>query len=109
MLCRYFGSGRQYRLAGTHLVRTNSKVSTLIHEFDELKSSKSHGYTTCFFDDGAALYAIFSYEGEPEVPIRVKLSGCSFASNGRYRLGFPMTKRLTQRLMRLTRAVEGSA
>jgi hypothetical protein len=106
MLCRYFGSGRHYRLAGAHLIRTNSKVAILTREFDGLKPSTSHGYHSCFFDDGAALYAIFSYEGEPEVPVRVKLSGCESASNGRYFRGFPMTTRLTQRLMRLTRMVD---
>ena len=113
-LCRYFGSGygqtpktqpRAGRLQGERILRDSARVDSIAREFDRLPMVRK-GVYTCPADEGAVLYAIFSYEGEPNVPIEVHLSGCMDAWNGGTKRAVYATPHLRHRLEML--AISGS-
>ena len=105
-LCRYYGYGikqtpktqaRAGKLQGERILRNPVAVRSIAREFNRLKKL-SNQPTTCFFDEGAVLYAIFNYEDEPNVPVEVHLSGCLSAYNGRTKRAGYATPRLRHRL-----------
>jgi hypothetical protein len=110
-LCRYFGLGtnqtpktqaRVGRLEAERLL--SPRVARSIGgEFNDLRRLPRGAAYSCPSDEGAILYAIFSYASEPAVPVEVELSGCRFARNGQSR-AVAMTPRLLNRLLGLTRS-----
>jgi hypothetical protein len=114
-LCRYYGFGsfghqtrktqaRVGKLRTERVLRKGADVRSIAREFDALREFPK-GPIRCPADEGARLYAIFSYgtEGEPSVPVEVSLSGCRGASNGRTKRAVFTTPALLTRLETLTR------
>lgn len=109
-LCRYYGSGyrqtpktrgRIGKLRSERVLRKATAVRSIAAEFDSLTEFPK-GPIYCPADEGARLYAIFAYaNGEPVVPVEVKLSGCTFVSNGQ-KGGYWATTQLIRRLKALT-------
>jgi hypothetical protein len=109
LLCRYYGFGinqtpktqaRAGKLGAERWLHRPGVVRSISREFNDLPQLPRHGAISCPSDEGAMLYAIFHYAGEPPVPVEIHLSGCRFASNGRAR-AVAMTPRLLNRLARL--------
>jgi hypothetical protein len=112
-LCRYYGFGE----AGKQTPKTQARAGELqdqaeVHgqdllesltlEFKELTPAPK-GPVSCPFDEGAEMYAVFSYpHGEP-VFLRIGLSGCRFVAGAAPR-GRSLNRSLEKRLERL---VEG--
>lgn len=106
LLCRYAGSGN---LGRERWLSKPTSVESLIRAFDQLQAAPSgpHG---CFFDNGASMLAYFAYGQEPQVPLRIGLSGCTEAYNGHPGLGaFVLTPSLVRRLKALTAIQSGGA
>ena len=111
-LCRYYGFGgfehqtpktqaRAGDLQGERVLRNSIPVrSPIAREFNRLRMLP-RGLHTCPADEGAVLYAIFSYDGEPNVSVEVHLSGCTGAWNGRTKRGGYATPHLRHRLEKL--------
>jgi len=109
LLCRYWGYGmlkqtrETQKRAGTLMserrFERRSLVRSISGEFD--RARPAHGTYSCPFDDGANLYAEFSYPDQPNVVVEAHLHGCGFVYNGFGRGGFPPT-RLMRRLERLS-------
>lgn len=110
LLCRYWGYGmlkqtrKTQKRAGTLMSERRferpSLVRSLSREFD--RTRPAHGTYSCPFDDGANLYAEFSYADQPNVVVEAHLHGCGFVDNGFGRGGFQPTG-LIQQLERLSR------
>jgi hypothetical protein len=88
-ICRYYGSGeagkqtpktqaRAGDLENQRVVGGRDLLESVTLEFNELETVPK-GFIGCPFDDGADLYAVFSYPGGRPVFIEVSLSGCEFA------------------------------
>jgi hypothetical protein len=113
LLCRYYGStnrsdtpkGPFGTLAGDRLVRPAAPTRSLAREFDDLQPLPDHP-VHCRRDDGAALYALFRYDHQREVPVKVGFSGCAVVTNGRMDDAFFLSNHLARRLGRLTAAVQ---
>ena len=110
-LCRYYGFGgfehqtpktqaRAGDLQGERILRNSIPVRSIAREFNRLRMLP-RGLHTCPADEGAVLYAIFSYDGEPNVSVEVHLSGCTGAWNGRTKRGGYATPHLRHRLEKL--------
>jgi hypothetical protein len=115
LLCRYYGSfagaspsPREGELIVERFIGRGGVVRSLGRAFDRL-SPLPPGEYTCPADNGAALYALFIYESEADVPVMVSLSGCRAASNGRTPHAFSVSVDLLRRLKRLTRARENGS
>jgi hypothetical protein len=108
-ICRYYGFGE----AGKQTPKTQARVGQLRDqvelrgsglleslglEFAELEPVGKGSYN-CPSDEGARLFAVFSYAGAKPVIVEVNLSGCRFAYNGHVS-GF-MTESLQAKLERL--------
>ncbi|HEY5332652.1 MAG TPA: hypothetical protein VIJ21_03830 [Solirubrobacterales bacterium] len=108
-ICRYYGFG-----AGTQTPKTQARVGklqdqALVHGRDLLESlalalkeleAAPKGPISCPFDEGAQLYAVFSYRDAKPVILDVSLSGCEFVSGGVKRAR-QMTVSLEKKLVRL--------
>jgi hypothetical protein len=110
LLCRYWGYGmlkqskKTRERAGTLMSERRfarrSLVRSLSREFD--RTRPAHGTYSCPSDDGANLYAEFSYADQPNVVVEAHLHGCGFVYNGFGRGGFPPTG-LMRKLERLSK------
>jgi hypothetical protein len=110
LLCRYWGYGflkqtkktqrRAGKLSSERRFKRPSLVRSLPRAFD--RTRPAHGTYACPFDDGANLYAEFSYADQPNVIVEAHLHGCRFVYNGFGRGGFPPPGLLKQ-LERLSR------
>lgn len=110
LLCRYWGYGvlkqtkktqrRAGKLSSERRFERQSLVGSLSREFN--RTRPAHGTYACPLDDGANLYAEFSYADQPNVVVEAHLSGCGFVNNGSGRGGFPPPG-LMRRLERLSR------
>ena len=109
-LCRYYGfdsfghqtiktQARVGKLRIERVLRKEADVRSIAREFDALREFPE-GPINCPADEGARLYAIFSYrtEGEPSVPVEVSPSGCEGAWNGRTKRAVFTTPALLRRL-----------
>ena len=106
-LCRYFGTlepnnPHQGALVGERVIRKGATLAALTHDFDSLKPFPN-GVIHCEIDDGAVMYATFEYRAEASVPLKISLSGCRSAYNGRLHRAFFLSSELFHRLERLTK------
>jgi hypothetical protein len=111
-LCRYYGFGagnqtpktqaRAGELQDQAEVHGRDLLETLTLEFKELEAAPK-GPISCPFDEGAELYAVFSYPHGQPVILDIGLSGCRFVGNGYARARW-LGSSLETRLIRL---VEG--
>ncbi len=105
-ICRYygFGAGRQTpktqaragELQDGALVRGRDLLESLTLEFKELEAAPK-GSISCPEDEGARLYAVFSYPSAKPVVLGVSLSGCRFVYGATPRgreLTAPLEKKL---------------
>jgi hypothetical protein len=102
LVCRYYGlneppSHPAGTLAAEGLLRRTAPTRSLAREFDALEPFPDRPLH-CPADDGSALLAIFRYRSQPEVPVRVNLTGCRGATNDRLRQTFFLSGRLQDRL-----------
>jgi hypothetical protein len=109
-ICRYYGLGefgkqtpktraRAGKLQNQAVVKGRDLLESLTLEFKDLKAAPK-GPISCPADEGAELYAVFSYRGAKPVILRVSLSGCRFVSGAMPRAR-EMTESLQNRLLRL--------
>jgi hypothetical protein len=97
LLCRYWGYGvlkqtkktqaRAGKLSRERHFRRLRLVRSLSRDFN--RSRPARGTYSCPFDDGANLYAEFSYTDQPSVIVEAHLHGCRFVYNGFGQGGFP--------------------
>lgn len=110
LLCRYWGYGvlkqtkktqrRAGKLSSERHFERQALVGSLSRKFN--RTRPAHGTYACPSDDGANLYAEFSYADQPNVIVEAHLHGCGFVYNGFGRGGFPPPG-LLQQLERLSR------
>lgn len=108
-ICRYygFGAGRQTpktqaragKLQDGARVHGRDLLESLTLEFKELEAAPK-GPISCPFDEGARLYAAFSYRDARPVILEIHLSGCRFVGNGHARAR-QLSSSLEGRLLRL--------
>jgi hypothetical protein len=111
-ICRYYGFGLLHQTPKTQArvgklrdqadVRGHGLLESLTLEFKELETVEEGSYN-CPLDEGAVLYAVFSYPAAEPVILEVGLSGCEWVENGGAR-GRWLNPSLEKRL---TRLVEG--
>jgi len=110
VLCRYFGLS-QSKLSGTlanrHVIISRPIIASLSHQLNGLIPFPS-GTQNCPADNGAAIYALFSYPGGPRSVVEIDLNGCRVVSNG---VSGPwrLTARLRGRLIKLVPAMAKSS
>ena len=116
-LCRYWGfsgaSGRQTPKTQTRVgklrdqvtLRSRDTVESLTLEFEELEVVKPGSYS-CPEDEGAVLYAAFTYPAAKPVILEVPLSGCEFVGNGHAK-SRALNGSLRKKLERLIEGGEG--
>jgi hypothetical protein len=109
-ICRYYGSGylgkqtpktqaRAGELQDRAVVNGRDLLESLTLEFKELEAAPK-GPISCPADEGAELYAVFSYRDAKPVILDVSLSGCRFVGNGHARARW-LSSSLEKRLLRL--------
>jgi hypothetical protein len=108
-LCRYygFGAGRQTPktqaraggLQDQRVIGGRDLLESVTLEFKELNPAPT-GTIHCPSDEGAEMYAVFSYPNAKPVFIDVRLSGCRFVSGAAPRARF-LNRSLETRLLRL--------
>lgn len=109
-ICRYYGFGefdkqtpktvaRAGELQDQVMVNGRDLLESLTLEFRELIGAPK-GPISCPADEGAELYAVFSYRDAKPVVLDISLSGCRFVSGAAPRAR-QMTESLQSRLVRL--------
>jgi hypothetical protein len=106
LLCRYFGPSFKHpskggALARERLLQHRSLAVDLARKFDDLKPLPNSPIY-CPPENGTALYALFRYADEADVPVEVSLTGCREAKNGRTTHAFYVSPSLLRRLRELT-------
>jgi hypothetical protein len=109
-ICRYYGFGefdkqtpktqaRAGELQDQAMVNGRDLLESLTLEFKELEAAPKFS-VSCPADEGAALYAVFSYRAAKPVILHVSLSGCRFVSGAAPRARV-LNESLQNRLVRL--------
>lgn len=105
LLCRYrplrgtIAKDKKPLLVSRNVSRI-ATVASLSDALDKLEVAPS-GVHGCLGDNGARLYALFSFADQPDVPVSVSLSGCRVAWNGKSKT-FSVSPGLLAQLSRLT-------
>lgn len=101
-LCEYSGlnARRPLGLGRQRVIRSGVTIGRITHMFNTLRDFR-RGIYSCM-DDGSELLAVFGYGDTSVERVRVALSGCGGATNGRS--GRWMTPRLQRRLLTLVKA-----